>query len=244
VGKVVGSTERDRSKLHPVRSAVSASIADLMVRRSQRRPLSVVAPAGNGRVASGAVRTMRSWPEVPSVTVSRSCRGRRAGVTGCRRLPRLVSSSSSRRDGSGEGSVPYRHEGHGRAAHHPPMIAALLLCAYPTRLRSSLRDRAGGQSTMLRSAVWRRIGAPITDRSRAFADAGGSARPPVRVRSRSARTPTWLVWGCWRVAGTEVQAKASGVRTSTTTRWRTRSWRTAEPRRAPHDSAAEPRTGR
>src|SRR3954452_9674206 len=80
----------------------------------------------------------------------------------------------------------YRADGHGRAAHDPAMVVALLLYAYATGRRSS-RGSSGPVSMTSRCGWWRRTSGPIARRSRAFASA---TRP--RLRACPAR--------CWRCA--------------------------------------------
>jgi hypothetical protein len=105
-------------------------------------PDDAVAPRGGcctRGVSSGVVRTIWSWPRTSlRVTVSRSYCYRRACASGCRRpdLPWFVLDAVAEMDLAPFYSA-YRDDGHGRAAHDPAMMVALLLYAYAVGRRSS-----------------------------------------------------------------------------------------------------------
>jgi hypothetical protein len=120
------------------------------------------------------------------------------------------------------------------------MIAALLLCAYSTRPRSSrANERAWVDDVAVRvvPANWRPDHCTIAR----FRRRQEAARPPVRVRVRAlrGRRPGWS--GSWRVAGTKVHANASQHPNLDYDQIAHEILaKAAQPRRARHDSAAEP----
>jgi hypothetical protein len=103
-----------------------------------RLPLRTVAVAQRV-VSSGVVRTILAWPRTSlRVTVSRGCCCRRACASVAARGAACLVCDRCR---GGDGSVGvlrgYREDGHGRAAHDPAMMVALLLYAYATGRRTS-----------------------------------------------------------------------------------------------------------
>ena len=131
----------------------------------------------------------------------------------------------------------YRGDGHGRAAHDPAMMVALLLYAYAVGRRSSrVIERACVDDVAFR-VIAANQRPPITARSRVFASATRRRWPGCSAMCwRSARTPAWSGWRSWRWTARSCTRTPRSTRTSITTRSPRRSWPRRTPSTAPRTS--------
>ncbi len=118
----------------------------------------------------------------------------------------------------------YRQDGHGRAAHEPTLMVALLLYGYARGLRSSRRiERACVEDA--RSGSWRPTRRPITRRLRASGSATRRhSRACLATCSSCARRLVWSSSGGSRSTGRGCTPTLVVTRTPSTRRSRRRSW--------------------